>query len=176
MGTQSSVSITVIYPGTFDPVTLGHLDIIKRAARLFDRVIVGVALSTPKKTVFSIEERVSMMKEAIEDCGIDGKIHVDVIEGLLVEFARKYDAKAVIRGLRAVSDFEYEFKMAWANRRLDPGIETIFLIPSERYAYISSSLVREIARLGGDVSQFVTPKVKRRLVRAYSEKKYPFGE
>jgi pantetheine-phosphate adenylyltransferase len=176
LATQSSVSISVIYPGTFDPVTLGHLDIIKRATRLFDRVIVGVALSTPKKTVFSIDERVQMMREAIEDCNIRGNVVVDVIDGLLVNFAERHGARAIIRGLRAVSDFEYEFKMAWANRRMKPDIETIFLIPSEKYAYISSSLVREIARLGGDVSQFVTPKVKRRVLRAFSGKKYPFGE
>ena len=157
---QNSGSIIVIYPGTFDPVTYGHLDIMRRASRLFSKVVVGVANPLHKRPMFTIEERIEMIRKTTEDIA---NLEVDRIDGLLVDFAKKHRAKAVLRGLRAVSDFEYEFKMAWANRRLLPELETLFLIPSERCAYISSSLVREIAFLGGDVSQFVPPYVVKKL-------------
>ena len=141
-----------IYPGTFDPVTKGHSDLVERAARLFDKVIVAVAVSTSKKTVFSLDERLSLARRVLQD---HANVEVCAFEGLLVDFARKQQANIIIRGLRAVSDFEYEFQLAGMNRKLAPDIETLFLTPSEQYTYISSSLVREIAALGGDVSPFV---------------------
>lgn len=151
---------TAVYPGTFDPITNGHSDLVARAARLFDRVIVAVAQDTGKQPVCGIDERVALANVALG--GID---HVDVVPfgGLLIEFCRVHDAEVVIRGLRAVSDFEYEFQLAGMNRRLAPEIETLFLTPAEQYAFISSTLVREIARLGGDVSDFVHPDVQRML-------------
>jgi len=141
-----------LYAGTFDPVTNGHLDILTRSLAVFDRVIVAVAESTPKDTFFGIEERVEMVKEAAS--GLPD-IEVTPFSGLLVRFARERSATAVIRGLRAISDFEYEFQMALMNRRLDRELETVFLMPSEEYTYLNSSLVKEIASTGGDVSQFV---------------------
>lgn len=144
--------ISVVYPGSFDPLTLGHLDIIERASRLFDMVIVAVADPLHKKTSIPIDKRVDIIKKA---CSHLKNVEVEVMKGLLVDFVRKKGSKAIIRGLRAVSDFEYEFKMAWMNRRMNPDIETIFLIPSEEYAYISSSLVKEIGFLGGDISTLV---------------------
>jgi pantetheine-phosphate adenylyltransferase len=141
-----------LYAGTFDPVTNGHLDILTRSLAVFDKVIVAVAESTPKDTFFSIQERVEMVKEAAADLP---DIEVTPFSGLLVRFAREKGATAVIRGLRAISDFEYEFQMALMNRRLDRELETVFLMPSEEYTYLNSSLVKEIASTGGDVSQFV---------------------
>jgi len=141
-----------IYPGSFDPVTNGHLDVIERARKLFDEVIVAVADNDEKQPLFSLEERLELLRETA------GKIdHVRIAEfsGLLVEFARAEKAGAVIRGLRAVSDFEFEFQMALMNRKLDAAIETIFLMPKEEYTYLSSRIVKEIARLGGDVSSLV---------------------
>ena len=153
-------SSLVVYPGSFDPITLGHLDIIRRAHSLFREVIVAVADSFNKDPLLPIDERIELIETVIE--GLEG-VRVERLKGLLVDFARKHGAKAIIRGLRAVSDFEYEFKMAWMNRRMAPDIETIFLIPSEKYAYISSSLVKEIVYLGGDVSTMVPEIVARRL-------------
>lgn len=146
------MTITAIYPGTFDPITNGHSDIVLRATRLFDKVIVAVAKSTNKNTAFSIDERVDMVRKVL-----DGVENVDVCSfgGLVTSFARERKAKVMIRGLRAVSDFEYEFQMAGMNRKLNDKTETVFLMPAEHLSYISSSLVREVASLGGDVSQFV---------------------
>jgi pantetheine-phosphate adenylyltransferase len=146
----------VLYPGTFDPVTHGHTDLIRRATRLCDKVIVAVAESRRKSPCFPVELRVAMLQEAVVD--IDG-IEVRSFTGLTVDFAKNAGANAILRGLRAVSDFEYEFQLASMNRNLSPEIETIFLTPSEQYAYVSSSLVREIAAMGGDVSHFVNPDV-----------------
>lgn len=155
------MNITAIYPGTFDPITNGHTDLVERAARIFDRVIVAISNETKgqsidKKPVFSIEERVSLAKEVLV-----GMANVEIIQfdGLLVEFVQKQNAQVILRGLRAVSDFEYEFQLASMNRHLNEKIETMFLTPAEQYSYISSSLVREIAVLGGDVSPFVHEKV-----------------
>lgn len=159
MEKRSSIS-TVIYPGTFDPITMGHLDIIERASKLFGGVIVAVADAVHKRTFFPLEERLHFVREATRH--LPG-VQVERLSGLLVDFARRKGAVAIIRGLRAVSDFEYEFKMAWMNRRLCPEIETVFVIPSEEYAYLSASLVREIAYLGGDVRGLVPPVVARRL-------------
>jgi len=148
--------ITALYPGTFDPITHGHTDLVQRAARLFDTVVVAVAAVSGKQPVFSLEERVALAKEAlagvsnVEVCGFDS---------LLVEFMRERGASVILRGLRAVSDFEYEFQLASMNRHLDPDVETVFLTPAEQYSFISSSLVREIASLGGDISAFVHPAV-----------------
>jgi pantetheine-phosphate adenylyltransferase len=149
-----------LYAGTFDPVTNGHLDILTRSLTVFDRIVVGVAESTPKDTFFSIGERVEMVKDATSDMG---KVEVAPFSGLLVRFARQKGATAVIRGLRAVSDFEYEFQMALMNRRLDREIETVFLMPSEEHTYLNSSLVKAIASAGGDISQFVPPMVDAKL-------------
>ncbi|MBK1700271.1 pantetheine-phosphate adenylyltransferase [Thiococcus pfennigii] len=147
---------SVVYPGSFDPVTNGHTDLISRAARLFDRVVVAVAQDTGKVTTFSSEERVALVRASVEH--IDN-VEVVAFSGLLVEFARMLQVRVIMRGLRAVSDFEYEFQLAGMNRRMAPDIETLFLTPAETYSYISSSLVREIARLHGDVSAFVSPQV-----------------
>jgi pantetheine-phosphate adenylyltransferase len=150
------MQITAIYPGTFDPITHGHSDLVERATRLFDHVIVAVAANPLKKPAFSVDERIDMARSAL--AGID-RIEVCGFGTLLVDFAREKRASVILRGLRAVSDFEYEFQLAGMNRKLAPGIETVFLMPAEQYAYISSSLVREIAALGGDVSSFVHQRV-----------------
>jgi pantetheine-phosphate adenylyltransferase len=145
-----------VYPGTFDPITNGHSDIVERAARLFDRVIVAIAANADKTPVFSLEERVALAKTALSH--VQG-VEVCSFDCLLVEFIRQHSAQVILRGLRAVSDFEYEFQLASMNRQLAPDIETMFLTPAEQYAFVSSSLVREIAGLGGDVSSFVHTKV-----------------
>jgi pantetheine-phosphate adenylyltransferase len=151
------MNTTAIYPGTFDPITNGHADLVQRALRQFDRVIIAVAGSTGKSTCFSIDERVSLARTALGQLD-----HVEVVgfDGLLVKFAQEQGATVILRGLRAVSDFEYEFQLASMNRKLAPDVETMFLTPDEGYSFISSSLVREIAALGGDVRPFVHPAVK----------------
>jgi len=149
-----------VYPGTFDPITNGHRDLVSRASRLFDGVIVGVAKDTGKAPVCGLDERLELARVALADVP---EAKVVPFEGLLIEFCKKHKAGIVVRGLRAVSDFEFEFQLASMNRRLAPEIETIFLTPAEQYAFISSTLVREIARLGGDVSEFVHPEVQRLL-------------
>jgi len=158
--------VAVVYPGTFDPITNGHTDIIARATRLFDRVVLAVAANPGKQPVFSLDERVAMARAAIE--GVP-RVEIVPFRTLLMDFVRAQGAQAVLRGLRAVSDFEYEFQLASMNRRLAPEIETLFLTPAEQYAYISSSLVREIAALGGDVSEFVHPVVQRALRSRYNQ-------
>jgi pantetheine-phosphate adenylyltransferase len=145
-----------IYPGSFDPITNGHVDVIARAATLFDEVLVAVAVNDAKRGLFSMEERVAMIREVT---GRFPKVKVVAFEGLLVEFARREGAVAVVRGLRAVSDFEFEFQMALMNRKLEPAIETVFLTPREEYTYLSSRIVKEIARLGGAVDAFVPAPV-----------------
>jgi pantetheine-phosphate adenylyltransferase len=153
-----------VYPGTFDPITNGHTDLVHRAARLFDRVVVAVAASAGKAPICGAEERVALASEVL-----DGTPNVEVVQFdcLLVDFVQQIDAGIILRGLRAVSDFEYEFQLAGMNRRLAPEIETVFLTPAEQYSYISSSLVREIARLGGDVSEFVHPAVSAALASKF---------
>jgi len=146
----------IIYPGTFDPITNGHTDIVARAASIFERVILGVAGATSKKTAFSPGERVALARAVLEHMP---NVEVRRFDGLLADFARECEARVILRGLRAVSDFEYEFQMAGMNRKLIPNADTVFLTPSEQYTYISSSLIREIAALGGDVSDFVAPPV-----------------
>lgn len=149
-----------LYAGTFDPVTNGHIDILRRSLTVFDKVIVAVAQSTPKTTLFSLDERVAMFKAAVT--GLDG-VEVESFDGLLVAFARTKGAAAIIRGLRVVSDFEYEFQMALMNRRLDRQIETVFLMPSEEYTYLNSTLIKAVASTGGDISQFVPEGVADKL-------------
>jgi len=151
--------IRVVYPGTFDPITRGHEDVVRRAAGLFGEVIVAVAASRTA-TLFSLEERVAMAKEVFADYH---NVKVEGFDALLMNYVREKHARVVLRGLRAVSDFEYEFQMAGMNRNLHPDVETVFLTPSERYTFISASMVREIARFGGDVSKFVSPSVEARL-------------
>jgi pantetheine-phosphate adenylyltransferase len=152
---------TGVYPGTFDPVTNGHTDIITRAARLVDRLVVGVALNIGKGPLFEIDERVALVREQTDMIAQSSGTRIDVtsFDGLLIDFARAEQAGIIVRGLRAVSDFDYEFQMAGMNYRLDSAIETVFLMASERHQFISSRFVKEIARLGGDVSSFVPPRV-----------------
>lgn len=147
---------TAIYPGTFDPITYGHVDLVRRAAKLFARIIVGVADNSLKKYFFSINERLTFARQTLS---AHANVEVMSFSGLLVDFARHHNAEIILRGLRAVSDFEYEFQLAGMNRQLAASIESIFLLPDERYAFVSSSLVREIAALGGNMSAFVTPEV-----------------
>ncbi len=155
-----------IYAGTFDPVTYGHLDLVKRASRLFDRLIIAVAISSRKKAMFTIEERLAMTREVCADLP---NVEVDSFDGLLVDYARRKEVKVLIRGLRAFSDFEFEFQMTLTNRKLAPDIETLFLMPCEDYSYVSSSTVREIAQYGGDTASFVAEPVQRMLARKFSE-------
>ena len=150
-----------IYPGTFDPITYGHIDVVDRAAHLFSRVVVLVARNSSKTPLFTDDERVSMIREVFRG---RPKVEVDEFQGLLVDYATKRKATAIIRGLRAVSDFEYEFQLALTNRKLAPKLDTVFLVPHEKYTYLNSSIVREVARLGGDVSDFVPPTVRKKLL------------
>jgi pantetheine-phosphate adenylyltransferase len=154
-----------LYPGTFDPVTRGHEDLIERALRIVDQLVVGVAVDTGKEPLFPIEERVAMLRKTT---GQDGRVRVEAFSGLTVDFARSRGAAVVLRGLRAVSDFEHEFQMALMNKHLAPEIEILFMAPDSTYSFLSSSLVREVARLGGDVSPFVSPVVARRLAERFA--------
>jgi pantetheine-phosphate adenylyltransferase len=152
--------LKVIYPGTFDPFTRGHEDLVRRAGKLFDSVVVAVAASEAKRPYFDIAERVAMAREVL---AAYRNVEVTSFSSLLLDFARKEGARAIVRGLRAVSDFEYEFQMAGMNRRLAPEVETLFLTPSEEFTFVSATIVREIAKFGGDVSSFVHPAVHERL-------------
>ncbi len=148
-----------IYPGSFDPLTHGHLDLIERAARIFDELIVAVLINPAKTPLFTAQERVEMIREVVRS----PEVRVDTFEGLLVEYARRVGAQVIIRGIRAISDYEYEFQMALMNRRLDPTIETIFMMPAEPYTYLSSRLVKEVCALGGDISGLVPPLVEQKM-------------
>ncbi len=152
--------IKAVYPGTFDPLTRGHEDLVRRASRLFDHLTLGIADSRAKHTFFTLQERIEMAKEVMHDVK---NLSVVGFTGLLTDFVRKQDARVVLRGLRAVSDFEYEFQLAGMNRALNPEFETVFLTPGEQHMFISATLVREIATLGGDVSKFVDPVVRAKL-------------
>ncbi|MDZ7359586.1 MAG: pantetheine-phosphate adenylyltransferase [candidate division KSB1 bacterium] len=147
----------VIYPGTFDPITNGHLDIIERATTLFDLVTIGVTTNPAKNPLFSVEERVVMIRQVTQNFS---SVRVDSFTGLLVDYAQRLGACAIIRGLRAISDFEYEFQMALVNRKISDGIVTVFLMPNEKYTYLNSTIVKELALFGGDVSRFVPPEVE----------------
>lgn len=152
--------MNAMYPGTFDPFTNGHCDLVRRATRLYDRIVVAVAASSDKDTLFDIEQRVALASDALADLD---NVEVIPYQGLTVEFARQHDLGVIIRGLRAVSDFEFEFQLASMNRRLAEDVETVFLTPTEKFTFVSSSLVREIAQLGGDVSEFVPAAVSQAL-------------
>ncbi len=160
------MTTTAIYPGTFDPITYGHIDIIERAISLFDRVIVAIAQNPLKKPLFSVEERKEMILDATRHLK---NVEVDAFQGLLVEYARLRQAQAVIRGLRAVSDFEYELQMALMNRKLNEEVVTVFLMPHEQYVYLNSTIVREVASFGGDVSHLVPELVNRKLKEKFSQ-------
>ena len=155
-----SRNVIAVYPGTFDPITLGHEDVVRRATQLFDRVIVAVAAGHHKKTLFSLAERIEMVSEALVQYP---QVQVESFDGLLRDFVVARGGKAMVRGLRAVTDFDYEFQLAGMNRTLMPDVETVFLTPSDRYQFISSTFVREIAVLGGEVHNFVSPAVQERL-------------
>ena len=152
-----------LYPGSFDPITLGHIDILERATAIFDRVVVSVLRNPAKQPLFSVDERLDLIRAATES--IDGEVTVDSFDGLTVEHARQVGAIAIVRGLRAVSDFETEFQMALMNRRLEPDVHTVFLMTSAPYVYMSSNLVKEVCRLGGDISGFVPPAIAEALHR-----------
>lgn len=155
-----------IYPGSFDPPTRGHEDLVRRSLRLADRVIVAVAANSSKQPAFTVAERLDMLRAA---CGDDPRVSFETFEGLLAEFAEHVGATMIVRGLRAVSDFEYEFQMALMNRQLHPALETVFLVPAVDLTYLSSSLVREVARYGGDVSALVHPSVSAALTRRFAQ-------
>lgn len=153
-----------VYPGTFDPFTRGHEDLVRRGSQLFDRLIVGIARSRGKTPLFELDERIEIAREV---CAPFPNVEVTGFDGLLMDFLRANDARVILRGLRAVSDFEYEFQMAGMNRKLFPEVETVFLTPGDEYMFISATMVREIARLGGDIGKFVQPQVTRRLLHKF---------
>ncbi len=157
---MNSQSKLAVYPGTFDPITNGHIDLIQRAAKMFDEVIVAIASSSKKNPRFTLEQRIDMAEKVLADCT---NVRVKGFQVLLVDFAKQENARILIRGLRAISDFEYEFQLARMNRNLAPDIESLFLMPADEYSFISSSLVKEVAALGGDVSNFVHPLVYKAL-------------
>lgn len=159
-----------IYPGTFDPITLGHLDVLARAVRIFDEVVIAVAQDSGKDAAFNVAERVQLIQDCLGKEPWAERVRVASFEGLLVEFARKEKAVAVIRGLRAVSDFEYEFQLALTNRRLHPELESVFLMPRETLSFLSSNLVRELARLGAPLDEFVSPAVVQALRKKFVKK------
>ena len=161
------MQLTAIYPGTFDPITYGHLDLIDRGLKVFDKVIIAVAASTNKAPLFSIQERVEMIQRTVKN---RKNIEVETFSGLVVTFAKKRHARVLIRGVRMLSDFEMEFQMALTNRKLDPRIETMFLMPNESYSYLTSRLIKEIASLGGDVKTYVHPHVNKKLKEKFSDR------
>ncbi len=159
------MTVVAIYPGTFDPITNGHIDIVERGAVLFDRLILAVAENPNKNPLFNLQERVSLAQQALAHVP---NVTIQGFNNLLVHYTQQINAKVILRGLRAVSDFEYEFQLASMNRRLNTSIETVFLTPAEQYAFISSSLVKEVARLGGDIGAFVTQPVQQALMQKFS--------
>ncbi|MFZ1640733.1 MAG: pantetheine-phosphate adenylyltransferase [Candidatus Contendobacter sp.] len=162
------MSVFAIYPGTFDPITNGHADLVERGARMFERLIVSVAANPNKQPLFTLEERVGLAREALAHLPT---VEVRGFDTLLVNYAKSIGAHVILRGLRAVSDFEFEFQLASMNRRLDPQVESIFLTPAEQYSFISSSLVREVAKLGGNIAPFVHPKVEAALAAKFALRK-----
>lgn len=162
------MSKVALYAGSFDPVTNGHLDILERATKLFDKVIVTVAVNNKKQTVFNGDERVKLLKDSIKSYSWSDKIEIEQFTGLLIDFAQEKNVNILIRGARRVSDFEYEFQMALTNRRLSPSVDTVFLMPDEKHTFTSASIVREIAAWGGDLSSFVPATVAKALQEKYS--------
>jgi pantetheine-phosphate adenylyltransferase len=159
----------IIYPGTFDPITNGHIDVVGRALQLFDEVVLAIAADSTKKSLFTLEERKGMAEKALADFG--SKVRVTAFHGLLIDYVQGENSRAILRGLRAVSDFEFEFQMALMNRKLNDSIETLFLMPRGAYTYLSSTIIKEIGRLGGDVSAFVPPLVGEALRKKYHGEK-----
>ena len=159
----------IIYPGTFDPITNGHIDVVGRAVQLFDEVVLAIAADSTKKPLFTLEERLTLAERALVDFG--AKVRVTAFRGLLIDYVQSENSRAILRGLRAVSDFEFEFQMALMNRKLNDTIETLFLMPRGAYTYLSSSIIKEIGRLGGDVSAFVPPLVGKALHEKYHGEK-----
>src|SRR5262245_22308512 len=159
------MQVTAVYPGSFDPITNGHLDIIARGVRLFDRIIVALLRNEDKAPLLPLAERIEIVRAVVARYP---SVTVDSFDGLLVDYARAHGAQSIVRGLRALSDFEYEFQVALMNRRLEPGVETVFMMPSEAYSYVSSRLVKEVVRLGGDVTGLVPPEVVVRLKARYA--------
>jgi pantetheine-phosphate adenylyltransferase len=157
----------IVYPGTFDPITNGHLDVVTRALHLFDEVVLAIAADSTKKPLFSLEERKALAEASMGPLG--GRVRVVIFQGLLIDFVQKQDARAILRGLRAISDFEFEFQMALMNRKLEDKIETIFLMPKDTYTYLSSTIIKEVARLGGEISAFVPPVVEAAMRRKFAE-------
>lgn len=162
MGDEGKVKTanTVVYPGSFDPITYGHVNIVKRALCIFDRIVVAVAINTSKRGTFTIEERVDLMREVFRD---EPNVEVDTFPGLLVDYVRTKGAQAILRGIRTVTDFDYEFQMALANKSLDPGVEQVFMMTEGKYLYHSSSIIKEIVSLGGSVREMLPPLVEERL-------------
>jgi pantetheine-phosphate adenylyltransferase len=156
---------TVIYPGTFDPITYGHLDVLERALNLFDEIIITIAVNPSKKPLFSLDERITLIKQVLETNPEGHRVRIEGFDGLLVNFAREKKASAIIRGLRAVSDFEYELQMALMNRRLADEITTVFMMPHEKYTYLNSTIVKEVSSLGGNISNFVPINVQEALIK-----------
>jgi pantetheine-phosphate adenylyltransferase len=154
------IAVTAVYPGSFDPVTNGHLDLIERGSKIFDRIVVGVLRNQEKQPLFNVSERVDMLRDVTAALP---NVEVEAFAGLLMEFARQKEARVILRGIRAVSDYEYELQMALMNRKLEPHVETIFMLPGEAYSYLSSKLVREVAQLGGSLRGLVPPLVEERL-------------
>ena len=164
MKTRRPAGSLAVFPGSFDPITNGHLDIVERGLRVFDRVRMAILVNADKKPLFSVEERLQIIRETYRG---NPRVEVDTFSGLLVDYAERVGASVIIRGIRAISDFEYEFQMALMNRRLDPQIETVFMMPAESYSYVSSRLVKEVFQLGGRVTDVVPPVVERRLSEKY---------
>ncbi|NLB55996.1 MAG: pantetheine-phosphate adenylyltransferase [Lentisphaerae bacterium] len=160
--------LAAIYPGTFDPITFGHLDMVKRASKMFDRLVLAILINPQKRFMFTLEERVEMAKKVASKFD---NVEVDFFDGLLVDYAKRMNIGIIVRGVRAFSDFEYEFQMALTNRKMAPEIETLFMMPQETFSYISSSLVRDIASLGGDTSSFVPSFVQHALKKKYESNK-----
>jgi len=161
------VTVSAMYPGTFDPITLGHEDLVRRACRLFDKVVIAIAANPGKEPMFTLAERVALAEAVLKEFD---NVEISGYEGLTVDFALQYDLQVIVRGLRAISDFEYEFQLANMNRHLTDEVETAFLTPTEKYTYISSTLVREIASMGGDISEFVSPAVRDALLERLGRK------
>ena len=155
---MNNIFVRAVYPGTFDPLTRGHEDLFRRASKLYDEVVVGVADSQSKRPLFTLDERLQIAREALADLK---NVRIEAFRGLLIHFVKEHEAQVILRGLRAVSDFDYEFQLAGMNRQLMPEVETVFMTPSENYQFVSATLVREIATMGGDVTKFVSPSVKR---------------
>ncbi len=160
--------VKAVYPGSFDPITYGHIDIIERGSKLFDKVVVAILINPQKNPLFTVEERLEMIKESLKHIP-ENKIEISSFSGLLVDYVKEIQAKAILRGIRAISDFEYEFQMALTNRRLLKKVDTVFMMPDERYSYLSANLVREIASFGGDISHFVPPHVAEKLKEKFNK-------